>query len=41
MLTQMVLSKLKMQKSPESIADVLEISKDKGLDIARQNGFAI
>lgn len=31
MLTQMVLSKLKKHKSPEAIADALEISKDKGL----------
>ena len=41
MLTPMVLSKLKKHKAPEAIADALEISKDKGLDIARQNGFAI
>ena len=41
MLTQMVLSKLKKHKSPEAIADALEISEDKVLDIARQNGFAI
>ena len=41
MLTQLVLSKLKKHKSPEAIADALEISEDKVLDIARQNGFAI
>lgn len=41
MLTQLVLSKLKKHKSPEAIADALEISKDKVLDIARQNGFVI
>ena len=36
MLTQMVLSKLKKHKSPEAIADTLEISGDKVLDIVRQ-----
>ena len=36
MLTQLVLSKLKKHKSPEAIADTLEISGDKVLDIARQ-----
>ncbi|MCI7260932.1 MAG: hypothetical protein PT949_03185 [Selenomonadales bacterium] len=41
MLTNLVLSKLKKHKSPEAIADALEISEDKVLDIARQNGFAI
>ena len=41
MLTQLVLSKLKKHKSPEAIAEALEISEDKVLDIARQNGFAI
>lgn len=41
MITNLVLSKLKKHKSPEAIADALEISEDKVLDIARQNGFAI
>ena len=41
MLTQLVLSKLKANKSPEVIADALEISEEKVLDIARANGFAI
>ena len=41
MLTNLVLSNLKKHKSPAVIADDLEISEDKVLDIARQNGFAI
>ncbi len=41
LLTNLVLSNLKKHKSPAVIADDLEISEDKVLDIARQNGFTI
>ena len=41
MLTKLVLSKLKKQKSPVVIADDLEIPEEKVLGIARANGFAI
>ena len=41
MLTNLVLSKLKQDKSPAVIADALEIPEEKVLDIARANGFVI